>query len=194
MKGASVMCVYGYARVSTKKQTNGNSLEEQKAILESKSCSKIITEQFTGSTTDRPELVKLLKQLAPGDTLIVTKLDRLARSVQEGSKLIQDLIKRDVTVIVDNLGTISNKPMDKLMLNILLAFAEFERSMIVERTQAGKEIAKSKPGFKDGRPPKFTQYQIESALKLLEEHSYNQVAAMTGISKPTLIRAKRKTS
>ncbi len=188
------MCVYGYARVSTKKQTNGNSLEEQKAILESKSCSKIITEQFTGSTTDRPELVKLLKQLAPGDTLIVTKLDRLARSVQEGSKLIQDLIKRDVTVIVDNLGTISNKPMDKLMLNILLAFAEFERSMIVERTQAGKEIAKSKPGFKDGRPPKFTQYQIESALKLLEEHSYNQVAAMTGISKPTLIRAKRKTS
>lgn len=188
------MCVYGYARVSTKKQTNGNSLEEQKAILESKSCSKIITEQFTGSTTDRPELVKLLKQLVPGDTLIVTKLDRLARSVQEGSKLIQDLIKRDITVIVDNLGTISNKPMDKLMLNILLAFAEFERSMIVERTQAGKEIAKSKPGFKDGRPPKFTQYQIESALKLLEEHSYNQVAAMTGISKPTLIRAKRKAS
>ena len=82
--------------------------------------------------------------------------------------------------------------MGNFFVSTLLAVAELERSMIAERTQAGKEIAKSKPGFKDGRPPKFTEYQIENAVSLLEDFSYNQVSAKTGISVPTLVRAKRK--
>lgn len=99
----------------------------------------MICEQYTGKTTDRPELNKLLTKLIAGDTLVVTKLDRLARTAQEGHNLIQDLIKRDITIIIDNMGTVSNKPLDALMVNILLAFAQFERSMIIERTQSGKK-------------------------------------------------------
>jgi len=185
--------IYGYARVSTVKQIRGNSLEEQEAILRGKGCCQdIIIEQYTGKTTDRPKLQELMSRLQSGDTLMVTKLDRLARTVQEGSELIQSLIAKGITVVIDNMGTISNKPMDKLMLNILLAFAEFERDMIIERTQAGKEIARTKDGYKDGRPKKYTEYQLQNALALLENHSYTQVEQMTGISKSTLIREKRQ--
>jgi DNA invertase Pin-like site-specific DNA recombinase len=74
----------------------------------------------------------------------------------------------------------------------MLSFSEFERDMIVERTQEGKMIAKQKPDFREGRPKKYGRRQIEHALKLLETHSYRQVESMTGISKSTLIRAKRK--
>lgn len=184
--------IYGYARVSTVKQIRGNSLEEQEAVLKGKGCcEKIIVEQYTGKTTDRPKLQELVAQLKPGDTLMVTKLDRLARTVQKGSELIQSLIAKDIIVVIENMGTISNKPMDKLMLNILLAFAEFERDMIIERTQSGKAVARTKDGFKDGRPKKYTEYQLKNALELLKTYSYTQVERLTGISKSTLIREKR---
>ena len=74
----------------------------------------------------------------------------------------------------------------------MLAFAEFERDMIVERTQEGKAIAKLNPDFKEGRPKKFSKVQINHALDLLSEYSYKQVEQMTGISKSTLIRAKKE--
>ena len=86
----------------------------------------------------------------------------------------------------------NNTPTGKLIRNIMLAFAEFERDMIVERTQEGKAIAKQNPDFKEGRPKKFSKVQINHALDLLSEYSYKQVEQMTGISKSTLIRAKRK--
>lgn len=187
------MATYGYARVSTVRQISGNSLEEQETFLRDKGCAEIVVEQFTGKTTERPKLQELVSRLQSGDTLIVTKLDRFARTVQEGSKLIQELISRDVTVIIGNMGTISSKPMDRLMLNILLSFAEFERDMIIERTQAGKAVAKTKEGFRDGRPPKYTKHQLDHAMVLLESgNSYTQVEQMTNISKSTLIRHKRQ--
>lgn len=186
------MATYGYARVSTVKQVNGNSLEDQEQLLISNGCQEIIVEQFTGKTTDRPKLNDLIERLQPGDTLIVTKLDRLARTVREGSNLIQQLIAKDIAVTILNMGTISNKPMDRLMLNVMLAFAEFERDIIAERTQSGKAIARTKEGFKDGRPKKYTKAQMDHALQLLEQHSYTQVAQMIGISKSTLIRAVKE--
>ena len=186
------MSIYGYARVSTRKQVNGNSFEEQQRLLEAEGCETIVCEQFTGSTTTRPELDKLIAKLQSGDKLVVTKLDRFARNVVEGITLVKALFAKGVKVHILNIGLLENTSMGTFFLHTLLAVAELERSMIVERTQAGKEIAKNKPGFKDGRPPKFTEYQIQSALQLLESHSYNQVESMTGISKPTLNRAKRK--
>lgn len=187
------MTTYGYARVSTVKQKiNGNSLEDQEALLSSNGCQEIIIEQFTGKTMDRPKLNDLIERLQPGDTLIVTKLDRLARTVREGSDLIQQLIAKDITVTILNMGTISNKPMDRLMLNVMLAYAEFERDIIVERTQSGKAIARTKEGFKDGRPKKYTKAQMDHALQLLEQHSYTHVAQMIGISKSTLVRAVKE--
>ena len=95
-------------------------------------------------------------------------------------------------VHVLNMGLMDNTPTGKLIRNIMLAFAEFERDMIVERTQEGKTIAKQNPDFKEGRPKKFSKAQVNHAVELLNEYSYKQVEQMTGISKSTLVRAKKE--
>ena len=92
------------------------------------------------------------------------------------------------------MGLLDNTPTGKLIRNIMLAFAEFERDMIIERTQEGKAIAKKQPDFREGRPRLYNRKQIQHALSLLQDHSYRQVTEMTGISKSTLIRAKRQTA
>ena len=84
-----------------------------------------------------------------------------------------------------------NTPSSKLIRNVFFAFAEFERDMIIERTTEGKAIAKQNPDFREGRPKKYSKKQIQHALELLKNNSYKQVEDMTGISKSTLIRAKR---
>lgn len=185
--------IYGYARVSTKGQAkDGNSLEVQENALRAAGAVEIYVDAFTGTKTDRPEFEKLMKQLKSGDTLIVTKLDRFARSMTQGSELVTDLIEKGIKVNILNIGMMDNTPSSKLIRNIFFSFAEFERDMIVERTQEGKTIAKQSPDFKEGRPKKYSKKQIEHALELLEKHSYKQVEDLTGISKSTLIRAKRE--
>lgn len=185
--------IYGYARVSTKGQAkDGNSLEAQEIALRSAGAIEIYADAFTGTKANRPELDKLMAVMQSGDTMVVTKLDRIARSATQGIALIQSLLDRGIVVHVLNIGLMDNTPTGKLIRNIMLAFAEFERDMIVERTQEGKAIAKQNPDFKEGRPKKFSKAQINHALDLLNEYSYKQVEQMTGISKSTLIRAKRK--
>ena len=185
--------IYGYARVSTKGQAkDGNSLEAQEIALRSAGAIEIYADAFTGTKANRPELDKLMAVMQSGDTMVVTKLDRIARSATQGTALIQSLLDRGIVVHVLNMGLMDNTPTGKLIRNIMLAFAEFERDMIVERTQEGKAIAKQNPDFKEGRPKKFSKAQIKHALDLLNEYSYKQVEQMTGISKSTLIRAKRK--
>ena len=184
--------IYGYARVSTKGQAkDGNSLEAQEKALKEAGATKIYTDAFTGTKTDRPEFDKLMNKLQSGDTLIVTKLDRFARSMSQGSELVSELIEKGIKVYILNIGIMDNTPSSKLIRNVFFAFAEFERDMIVERTQEGKTIAKQNPDFKEGRPKKYSKKQVEHALELLENHSYKQVEDLTGISKSTLIRAKR---
>lgn len=153
--------IYGYVRASTVAQCrNGNSLEEQTEALTAYGCDKIITEAYTGKTTERPQLNELLQLLCAGDTLVVTKLDRFSRTVIKGVLTVRML---------------------------------FERGMIIERTQAGKALARTQAGYHDGRPRKYTPAQINPALELLRsDNSYRQVEAMTGISKSTLIRANRQ--
>lgn len=186
--------IYGYARVSTKGQAkDGNSVEVQEKILKEHGATLIYTDSFTGTKINRPEFEKLLNKLNDGDTLVVTKLDRFARSVSQASELITKLIDRGVKVDVANLGILDNSSISTLMRNILLSFAQFERDMIVERTQEGKAIAKLKDDYREGRPKVYSKKQIEHALSLLESMSYKQVEEVTGISKSTLIRAKRKT-
>ncbi len=186
--------IYGYARVSTYGQaTKGNSLEEQVQKLESYNCDEIVQEAFTGKTIDRPAFKQLVDKLGQGDTLVVTKLDRFARTLIEGEQIVKELIDRGVKVIIDNMGMIiDNTPNSVLMRQIFFAYAEYERNMIVERTQAGKAIARQRDDFREGRPNKYTPKQVDHALGLLETHSYTQVEQLTGISKSTLIRAKRK--
>ena len=117
------MCVYGYARVSTKKQTNGNSLEEQRNLLTQEGCTTIIEEQFTGATTHRPQFEKLLDKLQEGDKLVVTKLDRFARNVVEGIQLIRTLFAKGVKVHIMNIGLLEYTAMGNFFLTTLLALA-----------------------------------------------------------------------
>lgn len=145
--------IYGYARVSTKGQArDGNSLEGQTHSLTEAGAEKIFYDSFSGRKMERPEFDKLLSLLREGDKLIVTKLDRFARSAVQGSQMIEELIAKGVTVHVLNIGLMDNTPTGKLIRNIMLSFAEFERDMIVERTQEGKAIAREKGVRVDGRP------------------------------------------
>jgi DNA invertase Pin-like site-specific DNA recombinase len=144
---------WGYGRVSTKgQQKNGNSLEDQRRKLEDAGCDEIILEAYTGTKTDRPEFTKLLEKLEPGDTLIVTKVDRFARTLREGLEVVESLMERGISVHVLNLGLLEDTPNGRLIFRIWLAFADYERDIIVERTQTGKEIAKESEDFKEGRP------------------------------------------
>ena len=183
--------VFGYARVSTYSQArDGNSLEAQVQALKQAGAVNIFSDVFSGSKNARPQLDKLLNIIQSGDKLIITKLDRIARSVIHGIQLIENLNSKGVTIDVLNMGIIDNSPTGKLIRNIMLAFSEFERDMIIQRTQEGKAVARQNPNFRDGRPKKFSKIQIEHALELLQTYSYKQVAAMTGISRATLGRAK----
>jgi DNA invertase Pin-like site-specific DNA recombinase len=179
---------YGYARVSTLHQE----LESQLQALEKENCGKIYSDKFTGTKTDRPQFNMLLEVLKEGDTLVVTKLDRFARTTADGINTVKSLFEKGIKVHVLNMGLIEDTPTGRLILSVMLAFAEFERDMIVERTQEGKAIAKQNPDFREGRPNKFGKKQIEHGLQLLETKSYKQVEEITGISKSTLIRAKKR--
>lgn len=198
--------IYGYCRVSSKKQLDGNGLEAQKqAILEKYKEAVIYEEQYTGSTTNRPVLDELISNLQEKDVLVVTKLDRLARNTIEGIKIVETLFEKGVSVhVLDQLGMLENTTMGRFFLTTLLAVAEMERNLIIERTQAGKEIAKQDPNFKDGRPPKFKREQRQHAINLLNEfyiddngeskkkYTVSQVSEMTGMSVATLHRLNRE--
>ena len=187
--------IYGYARVSTIKQaTKGNSLDDQRNQLKAAGAEKIVTDAYTGTKMDRPNFTQLMEDLLPGDTLIVTKLDRFARTLVEGAQIAQKLTDRGVKINILNMGVIDGStPTGALQMHILLAFAQYERDMIVERTQAGKAEARAKGKQVDGRPLKYTSYQLEHAMQLLDEgNSYTEVSKVTGISVSTLTRKRRK--
>jgi len=183
---------YGYARVSSRVQIKGNSLEDQEAQLRQAGCEEIVCEQFTGTTMHRPKFDELMERIQPGDTIAVTKLDRFARTAADGSTLIQELIDRGVKVHVLNMGLIDNSPIGKVIVNVLLAFAQFERDMIVERTQAGKAIARTRAGFREGRPP-IPAARKDAAVRMVldQKMTYKEAAEAVGISMSTLTRAIR---
>ncbi|MEE1048939.1 MAG: recombinase family protein [Clostridia bacterium] len=185
--------IRAYARVSSKNQERyGNGLETQIAELKAAGAEKIYTDAFTGAKSSRPNFDKLLADLEPNDTLMVTKLDRFARSITQGNEIITQLIDKGVKVHILNMGLLDSSPTNSLLRNIVLAFSEFERQLILERTSSGKMYAReNNPNFKEGRPKVYSDEQINLALSLLENNSYRQVEKMTGISKTTILRARR---
>ena len=179
-------------RVSTVGQVKGNSLEEQERILRQNGATILYQDAFTGTKTSRPNFNKLLDILQEGDTLIITKLDRFARNTVEGINVVQHLLDRGARVNILNMGTVDNTPTGKLILTVMLGFAEFERDMILQRTSEGKSIAKTKVGYWEGRPPKYDEEKMIEAAMLLQSYTYREVSEMTGISKSTLQRIKKK--
>ena len=159
--------IYGYARVSTIGQArDGNSLEGQIEQLRNAGCEKVYADSFTGTKMDRPEFNKLMSALKSGDRLVVAKLDRFARTAGDGINMIRELLNRGVAVHILNMGLIDNTSAGKLMVAMFLAFAEFERDQIIERTATGKAIARANnPDYRDGRKEKEIDEKVFSELR-----------------------------
>ena len=186
--------VYGYCRVSTTGQaSDGNSLEAQEKLLREHGATIIFKESSTGTKTDRPEFDKLKKTLKAGDTIIVTKLDRIARTSTKGYEQVKEWFDMGVTVNIVNMGIANNSTTGKLMLQIMFAFAEFERNMIVERTQEGKAIAKqNNPNFKEGRP-KTDDKLIKLVVELSKNnHTIKEIVEITNLSRSTVMRIRKE--
>lgn len=183
--------IYGYARVSTVKQDLNSQVDDLKRA----GAVKIFKDKYTGTTANRPEFDKLMAKIKNGDTLIVTKLDRLARNTQDALSIVKKMNAEGVILRVLNIGTIDNSPSGRLIFTVFSAFAEFERDLIVSRTQEGKAWAKANnPNFHDGMPRKYDREQIDFAWKLhTQEHmSYSEISKKLGMSKATIYRRFRE--
>jgi DNA invertase Pin-like site-specific DNA recombinase len=179
--------IYGYARVSTAGQAkDGNSLEAQEKLLRDNGAVKIYRDAFTGTKTDRPELNELMSVLVEGDVVIVSKLDRLGRSLSKTSELITELLDRGVTINILNLGVLNNGSMNTLLRNVLLAFAQFERDMIVERTSEGKAIKRAKGELVEGR----RVIEVPEFRKFLEKTKKGEVTVAESCRELGISRSK----
>ncbi len=191
--------LYGYARVSSK----GQNLDAQVSQLKEYGCERILKEKVSGRTTERKQFQALLESVQPGHTVVVTKLDRFARSTKDALSIIDQLNKRSVALVVLNMGSDTldtSTAIGKLMVAMLAGIAEFEADMIKERQLEGIALAKQRGVYK-GRPKTYTQYHkgLEYALKLLAEREQNQmtvdeICKITSISRATLYRAASQSS
>jgi DNA invertase Pin-like site-specific DNA recombinase len=155
------MATIGYARVST----NGQDFALQQEALKAAGCEKVYAEKMSGARSDRPQLARMLRALAPGDTIIVTRLDRLARSTLDLLHTVDAITKAGAGFrSLADAWADSTTPHGKLMLTVLGGLAEFERSLIMSRTQAGIERAKER-GVTFGRPTKLSAKQRQIIAK-----------------------------
>ena len=182
----------GYIRVSTKKQEQGTSLSDQRAVLQAEGCQVIYEDVYSGASMERPEFDRLCAEVQAGDTVVVCKLDRIARTETEAYNRVVGWVRSGVRVHVLNMGLIEDTEVGRLILHIMLASAEFERDLIVSRTQGGRAYKRATdPDYKEGRKPSYSKAQVNHAVDLLRDHSYTDVARMTGISRSTVVRAAR---
>jgi DNA invertase Pin-like site-specific DNA recombinase len=179
------MTTYGYGRVST----DGQSLASQDAELHAAGCAKVYAEKVSGARSNRPELAKLLKRLDTGDVLIVTRLDRLARSTRDLLNILDDVAKRGAGFkSLHDSWADTTSPHGRLMVTILAGLAEFERELILARTSDGRARAKAR-GVKFGRPTALTQHQRQEALqRLANGDAQADVARSFNVSQATISR------
>jgi DNA invertase Pin-like site-specific DNA recombinase len=177
--------IVGYARVSTQDQT----LDAQLADLKAAGATKVYREKISGVRADRPELAKLMKTIGKGDTILVTKLDRLGRSLRELVNLLHHL--NEAGIGFRSLGDPwcdTTSASGKLMLAIVGALAEYERSLIISRTSEGRERAKA-AGVRFGRPRKLSPYQLAEATRRKQAgESWGSLAQSYGTSLSTVAR------
>jgi DNA invertase Pin-like site-specific DNA recombinase len=177
--------IYGYARVSTKDQN----LASQDAQLRAAGCTKIYAEKVSGARSDRPELAKLLNRLDQGDVLIVTRLDRLARSTRDLLNVLDAVGKAgaDFKSLSDAWADTTTAH-GRLMLTVLGGLAEFERELIIARTGQGRTRAKAR-GVKFGRPTALTSHQRQEAMqRLANGEAQADVARSFNVSQATISR------
>lgn len=181
----------GYARVSTAEQEHGVDAQRARLVELGVQPDRIYLDRgLTGTNRDRPGLREALAACRAGDELVVTKLDRLARSVRDAADLADELTQRGVVL---NLGGSRHDPTDpagRLMFNVLAMIAEFEADLIRARTREGLAVAKAK-GRLRGKSPKLSPAQEKHLVSLVEsgEHSIAEVAAIMGVGRATVYRA-----
>lgn len=175
----------GYARVSTHDQNP----DLQQDALKKAGCESIYIEKASGAQRERPELKAAFKYIREGDTLVVWKLDRLARSMKQLIESVEELEKKGIGFrsLTESIDTTT--PSGKLVFHVFASLAEFERSIIKERTTAGLASARAR-GRLGGRPPKLDKKDIEAAKALLADNSatVGEIAKRLEVSKATLYR------
>ncbi|WP_047981675.1 recombinase family protein [Ornithinibacillus contaminans] len=186
---------YGYARVSTADQN----LEAQIQSLKEAGVVRVFNDKATGKNIKREGLQDLLSILEAGDTLVITKLDRIARNVKEGIQLIDELAEKGIKLHVLNMGLFNGSATSKLLRNILLSVAEWEREMILERQREGIAVAKAFGKYK-GKPKKYTDKNksMNQALEWFANRATNgktvkEICEITKVSRASLYNiAKEK--
>ena len=179
---------YGYARVSTEDQNPAMQL----AALKKAGCKTVFKDEVTGAHVKRPALIRCLKKLETGDTLVVWKLDRLGRSLRDLITMLDDFRSkgirfRSLTEAID-----TETPTGRAMWQMIGVLAELERSLIVERTRAGVKAAQRR-GVKFGRKPKLTPDRLTHVQKLIEQgKTPTQAAKIMDVSRATLYRALQR--
>ena len=179
------MTAYGYARVST----NGQDLAAQEAELMAVGCAKVFKEKVSGAKSDRAELAKALRRLEPGDVLIVTRLDRLARSTRDLLNIVAAIAEREAGFrSLKDAWADTTTPHGRLMLTVLGGLAEFERELIRARTRDGRARAKVR-GVKFGRPSALTPHQRQEVMqRLAQGEAQADLARSYGVSQATISR------
>jgi DNA invertase Pin-like site-specific DNA recombinase len=175
----------GYARVSTRDQHP----EAQADALSAAGCERVFTDKASGKLARRPELDEALRGLRAGDQLVVTKLDRLGRSLEHLIDLSTDLQGRGVDLVVLDQGVDTSTAVGRMFFQILGSIAEFEHALMSERTRDGLEAARAR-GRTGGQKPKLGMRQARLAREMYEagELTVAQIAAEFGVTRPTIYR------
>jgi DNA invertase Pin-like site-specific DNA recombinase len=174
----------GYCRVSTTDQNMAAQLE----LLHKAGCDEIFKEKLSGSNIDRPELKKLLAYIRKGDTVTVTKLDRLARSTKDLLGIAEEIKKKGADFEVLNINLDTKSPTGQMMLTMLAAIAEFERGIMLERQREGIDIAKEEGKYKGRKPIEDTK--LKQVQTLIESgKSISKAVSEVGISRRTYYKA-----
>ena len=180
------MTIIGYARVST----DGQSLQSQTEALHLAGAGRVYSEKISGAYSDRPQLAKAIQALGNGDTLVVCKLDRLARSTRDLLNTLDAIGKAGATFksLADGWAD-TTTPHGRLMLTVLGGLAEFERYLILTRTSEGRARAQAN-GVRFGRPKVLTAYQLLEALRRRAQgETLNEIAKSMNVSHMTIARA-----
>lgn len=177
----------GYGRASTQ----GQDLTQQREELTAAGCVRLFTEKVSGAKRDRPELARMLDHLRPGDVVVVTRLDRLARSTRDLLDIAEQLAAQDAGLrSIAEPWADTTTPAGKMVLTVFAGIAEFERALILDRTRTGRAAA-MKRGVRFGRRPTLTAAQINHAAQLIqgEGKSVAEVAGLLNVHRSTLYRA-----
>lgn len=184
------MSLYGYARVSTIDQNMGTQIEELKKY----GCIKIFRDKVTGVAEKKPQFDKLMTLVNKGDTIVVTRIDRLGRNTLQTLQLIEELNERGVKLEILNLPFDANNSMGRALMQVAMVFAQLERDMIKEKQRAGIELAKKQGKYK-GRPRQLTKNNVRVRVALEEfakgQRTVKEICDLYGISRASLYRVAK---